>query len=186
MSQRYEGKSELDIVEISHDTSSSCRHNLRNYPIFTVRWLAFRTLGIPTVFFLGALARCSSSAVIRTMERNPNPNNLPVELNRTSLYLGLLFVFVTGVLVSAISSTDYSMSGKKSPIPTVEFPIAILTNTGCAWRSRWTEGVLPLWLVATAGGMAVLFVVGSSSRLLHRRWFCLNTNFQHNYYIAGF
>ena len=28
------------------------------------------------------------------------------------------------------------------------------------WRSRWTEGVLPRWLVATAGGMAVLFVVG--------------------------
>ena len=24
------------------------------------------------------------------MERNQNPNNLPVELNRTSLYLGLL------------------------------------------------------------------------------------------------
>ena len=36
-----------------------------------------------------------------TMERNPNPNNLPVELNRTSLYLGLLFVFVTGVLMSS-------------------------------------------------------------------------------------
>ena len=35
------------------------------------------------------------------MERNPNPNNLPVELNRTSLYLGLLFVFVTGVLMSS-------------------------------------------------------------------------------------
>ena len=29
------------------------------------------------------------------MERNDNPNNLPVELNRTSLYLGLLFVLVT-------------------------------------------------------------------------------------------
>ncbi|NBP99472.1 MAG: photosystem II reaction center protein J [Synechococcaceae bacterium WB6_3A_227] len=28
------------------------------------------------------------------------------------------------------------------------------------WRSRWTEGPLPLWLVATAGGMAVIFVVG--------------------------
>ncbi len=39
--------------------------------------------------------------LIRSMERNPNPNNLPVELNRTSLYLGLLFVFVTGVLMSS-------------------------------------------------------------------------------------
>ena len=35
------------------------------------------------------------------MERNPNPNNLPVELTRTSLYLGLLLVFTTGVLFSS-------------------------------------------------------------------------------------
>jgi len=28
----------------------------RVYPIFTVRWLALHTLGVPTVFFLGALA----------------------------------------------------------------------------------------------------------------------------------
>ena len=40
-------------------------------------------------------------SLISTMQRNPNPNNLPVELNRTSLYLGLLFVFVTGVLMSS-------------------------------------------------------------------------------------
>ena len=35
------------------------------------------------------------------MERNPNPNNLPVELNRTSLYLGLLLVFTIGVLFTS-------------------------------------------------------------------------------------
>ena len=35
------------------------------------------------------------------MQRTPNPKNLPVELNRTSLYLGLLFVFVTGILFSS-------------------------------------------------------------------------------------
>ncbi|WP_320675189.1 photosystem II reaction center protein L [Prochlorococcus sp. MIT 1341] len=35
------------------------------------------------------------------MQVNPNPNNLPVELNRTSLYLGLLLVFVMGVLFSS-------------------------------------------------------------------------------------
>ena len=35
------------------------------------------------------------------MERNPNPNSLPVELNRTSMFLGLLLVFVTGVLFSS-------------------------------------------------------------------------------------
>ncbi len=27
-----------------------------SYPIFTVRWVAVHTLGIPTVFFLGAIA----------------------------------------------------------------------------------------------------------------------------------
>ena len=32
---------------------------------------------------------------------NPNPNNHPVEFDRTSLYLGLLFVFVTGLLMSS-------------------------------------------------------------------------------------
>ena len=52
--------------------------------------------------FLGRPCRDAvHPSLIRTMERNPNPNNLPVELNRTSLYLGLLFVFVTGVLMSS-------------------------------------------------------------------------------------
>ncbi len=35
------------------------------------------------------------------MERNQNPNRQPVELNRTSLYLGLLLVAVLGVLFSS-------------------------------------------------------------------------------------
>ena len=35
------------------------------------------------------------------MQRTPNPNNLPGELNRTSLYLGLLFVFTIGILFSS-------------------------------------------------------------------------------------
>jgi photosystem II PsbL protein len=35
------------------------------------------------------------------LQRTPNPNNLPVELNRTSLYLGLLFIFVIGVLFTS-------------------------------------------------------------------------------------
>ncbi|MDY6937522.1 MAG: photosystem II reaction center protein L [Cyanobacteriota bacterium] len=33
--------------------------------------------------------------------RSPNPNRQPVELNRTSLYLGLLLVFVLGILFSS-------------------------------------------------------------------------------------
>ncbi|MBP0000367.1 photosystem II reaction center protein L [Baaleninema sp.] len=33
--------------------------------------------------------------------RQPNPNRQPVELNRTSLYLGLLLIFVLGILFSS-------------------------------------------------------------------------------------
>ena len=34
-------------------------------------------------------------------DRVPNPNKQPVELNRTSLYLCLLLVFVLGILFSS-------------------------------------------------------------------------------------
>lgn len=34
-------------------------------------------------------------------ERPRNPNAQPVELNRTSLFLGLLMVFVLGILFSS-------------------------------------------------------------------------------------
>lgn len=33
--------------------------------------------------------------------RTPNTNNQPVELNRTALFLGLLLVFVLGILFSS-------------------------------------------------------------------------------------
>ena len=33
--------------------------------------------------------------------RTPNPNKQSVELNRTSLFLGLLLVFVLGILFSS-------------------------------------------------------------------------------------
>ena len=35
------------------------------------------------------------------LDRSSNPNKQPVELNRTSLYLGLLLVFVLGILFSS-------------------------------------------------------------------------------------
>ena len=73
----------------------------RNYPIFTVRWLALHTLGVPTVFFLGPSPRCSSSAADSIHGTQSQPKQLAGWLNRTSLYLGLLFVFVTGVLMSS-------------------------------------------------------------------------------------
>jgi len=41
------------------------------------------------------------SAVTTVAERTPNPNKQPVELNRTSLYLGLLLIFVLGILFSS-------------------------------------------------------------------------------------
>ena len=37
-------------------TQSTAPTTPRNYPIFTVRGLTVHALGIPTVFFLGALA----------------------------------------------------------------------------------------------------------------------------------
>ena len=63
------------------------------------------------------------------------------------------------------------MSGKKSPYPDGRIPDRNPDGTPAVpWRSRWTEGVLPLWLVATAGGMAVLFVVGCFSMALTPAW----------------
>jgi photosystem II PsbL protein len=35
------------------------------------------------------------------MQKSPNPNSQPVELNRTSLFLGLLLVAVLGILFSS-------------------------------------------------------------------------------------
>jgi len=53
------------------------------------------------------------------------------------------------------------MSGKKRSLPDGRIPDRLPDGRPpVAWKSRWTEGVLPLWLVATAGGMAVIFVVG--------------------------
>lgn len=75
-----------------------------SYPIFTVRWLAIHTLAVPTVFFLGAIASMQfiqRQEQTKTMEKQPNPNRQPVELNRTSLYLGLLLVAVLGILFSS-------------------------------------------------------------------------------------
>jgi photosystem II PsbL protein len=35
------------------------------------------------------------------MEKNPNPNSQPVELNRSSLFLGLLLIFSLGILFTS-------------------------------------------------------------------------------------
>ena len=49
----------------------------RNYPIFTVRWLALHTLGIPTVFFLMRWPRCNSSAADQTYGTQSQPQQSP-------------------------------------------------------------------------------------------------------------
>ena len=72
-----------------------------SYPIFTFRWLAIHGIAVPTVFFLGAI---TSMQFIQRQEFNmsgPNPNKQPVELNRTSLFWGLLLIFVLAVLFSS-------------------------------------------------------------------------------------
>ena len=72
------------------------------YPIFTFRWLAVHGLAVPTVFFIGAI---TSMQFIQRQEfffmTGENPNKQPVELNRTSLYWGLLLIFVLAVLFSS-------------------------------------------------------------------------------------
>ena len=53
------------------------------------------------------------------------------------------------------------MSSKPRTLPDGRIPDRLPDGRpAVAWRSRWTEGVLPLWLVATAGGMAVICVLG--------------------------
>ena len=53
------------------------------------------------------------------------------------------------------------MSGKPRTMPDGRIPDRLPDGRpAVAWKSRWTEGALPLWLVATAGGMAVILVLG--------------------------
>ncbi|XAR73183.1 hypothetical protein NMG60_11007067 [Bertholletia excelsa] len=56
-----------------------------------MRWLAVHGLAIPTVSFLGSISTMQAMT-----QSNPNEQN--VELNRTSLYWGLLLIFVLAVL----------------------------------------------------------------------------------------
>lgn len=103
---RFEAKQQIDKF-IGKQFEIMTSNNLNQpvqYPIFTVRWLAVHTLAVPTIFFLGAIA---AMQFIQRQEkpmpptRTPNTNNQPVELNRTALFLGLLLVFVLGILFSS-------------------------------------------------------------------------------------
>jgi len=78
------------------------------YPIFTVRWLAVHALAVPTIFFLGSITAIQFIQRLFILVKlifytvmAPNPNKQSVELNRTSLYWGLLLIFVLAVLFSS-------------------------------------------------------------------------------------
>jgi len=80
------------------------------YPIFTFRWLAIHALAVPTIFFIGSITAMQFiQRLIYTFVNNfilnfmvkPNPNKQSVELNRTSLYWGLLLIVVLAVLFSS-------------------------------------------------------------------------------------
>ena len=73
---------------------------------------------------------------------SPNPNKQPVELNRTSLYWGLLLIFVLAVLFSSYFFNQINSTYKPY------FLITIINMSDI--------GRVPLWMVATVGGLAAL------------------------------
>ena len=87
---------------------------------------------------------------------SPNPNKQPVELNRTSLYWGLLLIFVLAVLFSSYFFNQINSTYKPY------FLITIINMSDI--------GRVPLWMVATVGGLAAgglltLFFFGAYSGL---------------------
>tara|TARA_B100000676_G_scaffold93682_1_gene93459 strand:+ start:1124 stop:1327 length:204 start_codon:yes stop_codon:yes gene_type:complete len=53
------------------------------------------------------------------------------------------------------------MSNKKLKQPDGRIPDRLPDGRpAIAWERRWTEGSLPLWLIATGGGIAVILVIG--------------------------
>ena len=144
------------------------------YPIFTVRWLAVHTLGVPGVFFIGAIAAMqftqrqnegsSYKKLLRklVMEKSPNPNSQGVELNRTSLYLGLLMIFTLGILFSSYFFNQILIIGQLQGWP---FIILSANQSNVVSRSfgddqMLNNGRIPLWMIATVAGTGVLLVVG--------------------------
>ena len=66
-----------------------------NYPIYTVRWLAIHTLGVPTVWFLGAIAAMQFTNRFDT--RLPLENliaSLGLDVRLTLVLLPIVFSFV--------------------------------------------------------------------------------------------
>ena len=60
------------------------------------------------------------------------------------------------------------MSNKKLKQPDGRIPDRLPDGRpAIAWERRWTEGSLPLWLIATGGGIAVILVIGLFLSLIH-------------------
>ena len=93
---------------------------------------------------------------------SPNPNKQPVELNRTSLYWGLLLIFVLAVLFSSyFFNQRIVLKNLYSTCKTYSL-ITIINMSDI--------GRVPLWMVATVGGLAAgglltLFFFGAYSGL---------------------
>jgi cytochrome b559 beta subunit len=99
------------------------------YPIFTFRWLAVHALSVPRIFFIGSITsmqfiqRLNTGKVLNNFctkyiyimnepSQNIYPNKQSVELNRTSLYWGILLIFVLAVLFSSyiFNSNGYTIN----------------------------------------------------------------------------
>ena len=78
-----------------------------NYPIYTVRWLAIHTLGVPSVWFLGAIAAMQFT--------NRFEASLPLESLITSLGLDVRLTLVLLPIIFSIVWTGINF-GK----PTVQ------------------------------------------------------------------
>nr|YP_009732793.1 photosystem II protein L [Buxbaumia aphylla]QHU77136.1 photosystem II protein L [Buxbaumia aphylla] len=100
----------------------------------------------------------------------PNPNKQSVELNRTSLYWGLLLIFVLAVLFS-----NYFFNRPKQKLIYLiwnKFKVLIfvtvyvlslnyLINLKREYKIMAnTTGRIPLWLIGTVAGILVIGLVG--------------------------
>ena len=92
---------------------------------------------------------------------SPNPNKQAVELNRTSLYWGLLLFFVLAVLFASYFFNQKSACWEFNIFQNLNF---------INYNHMSDIGRVPLWMVATVGGLAALglltlFFFGSYSGL---------------------
>lgn len=74
-----------------------------DYPIYTVRWLAIHTLGVPTVWFLGAIAAMQFTSRFE--------DSLPLESLISSLGLDVRLTLVLLPLIFSVVWTAINFGG---------------------------------------------------------------------------